>query len=47
MSDKLTVYFLRNANGGKSQMVEAIMRLRADEADRDIDERVKKLLDDM
>ncbi len=39
MSDKPTVYFLCNTNGGKSQMAEAIMRLRADEAGRDIDVR--------
>lgn len=37
MSDKPIVYFLCNSNGGKSQMAEAIMRLRADEAGRDIE----------
>ncbi|MFC3850348.1 low molecular weight phosphatase family protein [Corynebacterium hansenii] len=37
MPDKPTVYFLCNTNSGKSQMAEAIMRLRADEAGRDID----------
>ena len=37
MTDKPTVYFLCNSNGGKSQMAEAIMRLRADEAGRDIE----------
>ena len=37
MSDTPTVYFLCNSNGGKSQMAEAIMRLRADEAGRDVE----------
>ncbi|MFD5868883.1 low molecular weight phosphatase family protein [Corynebacterium sp. NPDC060344] len=37
MTDKPTVYFLCNTNGGKSQMAEAILRLRAGEAGRDIE----------
>ncbi|WP_295624287.1 low molecular weight phosphatase family protein [uncultured Corynebacterium sp.] len=36
MSTEPTVYFLCNTNGGKSQMAEALLRLRAGEAGRDV-----------